>query len=364
MTQDVERVVQLLGPSAGGIRVHVATLAAGLRDRGVESPVLGPAAVMNGIGPQAGVVRVPDGVNPLGLLQARRDLAPWRRDAQIVHAHGLKAAWTAVRGSPRRPVAVTVHNMVLTEAAGAMAPLQRLLQRRVLARADRVIVLTSSMQRELAGFVAPERIRVALPAAPAPEVLEDRSTVRSRLGVGANVPLVVCVARLHPQKDLPTLLLAWQVVHARAPDAVLVIVGDGPQRRELEDLRVHLGLESSVKLAGRRPHAVDEIAAADVVVMTSIWEGAALVLAETTQLGIPMVSTPTGLAPDLLDGEVGGTIVSFGDHDGVADALCNMLDDPGAAAEMGRRGRERARALFDPSRAIEEIMDVYRELLS
>jgi len=187
--------------------------------------------------------------------------------------------------------------------------------------------------------------------------------VRASIGLGDDEPLVVCVARLHPQKDLPTLLRAWAAVHGAHPRAVLAIVGDGPDRGALESLRDQLGLGTSVRFLGRRPHAVDELAAANVVVMTSVWEGAALVLAEATQLGVPMVSTPTGLAPDLLDGDVGGTVVPFGDAGAVTAALCRMLDDPAAAAEVGRRGRERARAVFDPVRAIDEIVAVYREVL-
>lgn len=360
---ELTATLQLLGPSAGGIRAHVAQLAAGLAERGVAAPIVGPAGVMDGLGGQAGDVSVPAGIDPVGLFTARRELRAWRAPAQVVHAHGLKAAWSAISGRPRRPLVVTVHNVVLDEAAGRSAAAQRVLERRVLSRADRVIALTSQMASELAEFVDPRRIRVALPASPTPIVGENRADVRRRLGVADDAPMVVTVARLHPQKDLPTLLRAWEIIRGRHRDAVLVVVGDGPQRDELEELAASLGLGSSVLFAGARPHAVDEIAAADVAVMTSIWEGAALVLAETTQLGVPMVSTATGLAPDLLDGHTGGVIVGFGDTAAVAGAVCHMLDDPEAAKAMGASGSERARAIFEPGRAIEEIMATYLEVI-
>ncbi len=355
--------LQVLGPSAGGIRAHVAQLSSGLAERGVAAPVVGPAGVMDGIGGQAGEVAVPTSADPFRLARARRQLKRWRLPAQVVHAHGLKAAWCAISARPRRPLVVTVHNVVLDEAAGRTARAQRVLGRRVLAGADRVIALTTQMAGELAEFVDPDRIRVALPASPRPVVTESREVVRNRLGIDQDVPMVVAVARLHPQKDLPTLLHAWELVRRRHPQAVLVVVGEGPQRVELESLAASLGLGNSARLVGSRPHAVDEIAAADVAVMTSVWEGAALVLAETTQLGVPMVSTATGLAPDLLDGEVGGVIVPFGDPGAAADALCHMLDDPDAAAAMGAAGRDRAAELFEPGRAIEEIMGTYREVI-
>ena len=355
--------LQLLGPSAGGIRAHVAQLARGLAARGVAAPVVGPAGVMDSLGGQAGVVPVPESVDPRALVAARRGLRPWRAHADLVHAHGLKAAWCAVAGRPARPLVVTVHNMVLDESAGRSAPAQRVLERRVLRSADRVIALTSRMAEDLSALVPSERIRIALPASPAPVVTEDRAAVRRALGIAQDAPMVVSVARLHPQKDLPTLLAAWEIVHARHPDAVLVVVGEGPERESLEALAASPTLGGTARLVGARPHAVDELAAADVAVMTSVWEGAALVLAEATQLGVPMVSTPTGLAPDLLDGTTGGVIVGYGAPEETAGALCRMLDDPAAASTMGALGRERARELFEPRRSIEEIMSIYREVI-
>lgn len=363
MSPQLEHVLQLLGPSTGGIRAHVATLSGGLAERGVSAPIVGPVGVVDGLARQAGTVPIPAGLDPVRLAWARRALKPWRSRTQVVHAHGLKAGWTALGGSPARPLVVTVHNRVLDASAGPLTGIQRVLERQILRRADRVVALTTSMAEELSQFVPEERIRVALPASPPPVVTESRELVRSRLGVTESTPLVVCVARLHPQKDLPTLLRAWQRVHDSHPEAVLVIVGDGPDRADLEALHAELRLGMSARFLGARPHAVNELAAADVSVMTSRWEGAALVLAESTQLGVPMVSTPTGLAPDLLAGGAAGVIVGFGDDVAVADALCGMLDAPDAAAEMGLRGQAHARSVFEPGRAIEEIMATYREVL-
>lgn len=354
--------LQLLGPSAGGIRVHVATLAAGLEELGVQAPVVGPPGVLRGLGTQVGTVPVPSGISPLGLARARHGLAEWRPACDVIHAHGLKAAWTAVGGRPRRPVVLTVHNVVLDEAAGRWAAGQRRLERRILGAADRVIALTSTMAAELSDAVPPERLRIVLPASPVPVVRRPRHEVRAGLGVGEDAPLVVCAARLHPQKDLPTLLRAWKVVAASRPDARLRILGDGSLHDELAALIDRLGIGGSAALAGRVPDAVDHLAAADVSVMTSVWEGASIVLAESTRLGVPVVSTPTGMAPDLLDGERGGMIVPFGDDRAVAAALLALLDDPVRARRMGELGRARAEEVFDTRRAVQAVADVYREV--
>jgi glycosyltransferase involved in cell wall biosynthesis len=356
------RALQVLGPSTGGIRVHVATLATGLGELGVDAPVVGPAGVLDGLGPQAGVVPVPAGTSPSGLLAARRALAPWRADAQVVHAHGLKAGWVAVGGRPRRPVVLTLHNVVLDESAGRAARVQRALERAVIRRADRVIAPTPAIAAGLDGIVPAERVRVVVPVSPPPVPARTRAEVRQRLGLSDDTPVVVCVARLHPQKDLPTLLRAWARVVAAVPAARLVVVGEGPDRDALLGTCAELGISSSVDLVGFGAHAVDEIAAADVLAITSVWEAIPLVLAESLQLGVPVVSTDVGMARDLLDDGSGSTVVAVGDDGAVADALVALLADPAAARAAGDAARARAAEVFDPAALVGAVLDVYREV--
>ncbi|MFM7063758.1 MAG: glycosyltransferase family 4 protein, partial [Actinomycetes bacterium] len=226
--------VQLLGPSTGGIRTHVTTLAAGLPSLGWEAPVLGPEGVLDGIGTTDGVVPVPAGMSPSGLRAARAAVRPWRAGASVLHAHGLKAAWSLVAGRPGRPVVMTQHNVVLSASAGRSADLQRRLEREVLRRMDRVIAPTPRLADALSGTVASSRVRVVVPCFPRPVPTTSRSEVRHRLGLSDDTPVVVAVTRLHPQKDLTTLVAAWTEVVRRVPDAQLVVVGEGPSRPEVE----------------------------------------------------------------------------------------------------------------------------------
>lgn len=356
-------VVQVLGRSTGGIRVHVATLAAHLRSKGVESPVVGPRGVLDGLGPQAGVVEVPQGLSPSGLLAAGRALRPWREQADLVHAHGLKAAWTCVAGRPRRPLVMTVHNVVIDESAGRTVSLRRRLERGVLRRADRVIAPTRAIAEGLAGVVESSRIRVVVPASPEPVPVRSRTEVRLLRQIDDEVLLVVCVARLHPQKDLPTLLRAWSAVHHEVPRARLVVVGEGPDRAALEALCAELDLGDSVDLVGFDGHAVDWIAAADLVVISSVWEAIPLVLAEAMQLGVPVVSTDVGLASELLGDGAAGEVVPVGDVGSLAAALGRFLTDPALRTAAGAVACERSVARFDERALGDAVLEVYRELL-
>ena len=355
------KALQVLGPSTGGIRVHVATLASGLTALGIDAPVVGPAGVLDGLGPQDGVVPVPAGLSPVGLLRARTALHPWRDTSDVIHAHGLKAGWAVVDGRPRRPVVITLHNVVL-DSAGRMARLQRTLERAVVRRADRVIAPTAAIADGLDGMVRPDRIRVVVPASPVPRAGRSRAEVRAALGLSDDTPLVLSVARLHPQKDLPTLLRAWRRVADAVPRARLVVVGDGPDRDALTALSRELGVQGSVTLAGFGAHAVDQIAAADVFALTSVWEAIPLVLAEAMQLGIPVVTTDVGLAGELLGDGRGGAVVPVGDDRQVAGALVRYLQDPAAARAAGEAGRTLAGARFDPEVLVRGVLDVYREV--
>ncbi len=357
------QALQVLGPSTGGIRVHVATLAGELERMGVRSAIVGPDGVMDGLGPQSGTVAVPSGMSPGALMGARRALRPFRSGSQVVHAHGLKAAWVSLHGRPSRPLVVTVHNIVLDESAGRAAELQRRLERFVLGRADRVIAPTAAIAAGLAATVRPERLRTIVPASPIPVPKRSREEIRDVIGVGNDTPLVTCVARLHPQKDLPTLLHAFALSLAHRGDAHLAVVGDGPERSSVQAMVSSLGISESVHLVGFDSHAVDWIAAGDVFALSSVWEAIPLVLAEAMQLGVPTVSTRVGMAEELLGDGRAGSVVPVGDVDGLAEGLTRFLSDPVERSVAGSVGRQVASSRFDPTALSAEVLDVYGELV-
>jgi glycosyltransferase involved in cell wall biosynthesis len=191
---------------------------------------------------------------------------------------------------------------------------------------------------------------------PAPVVRHDRSAVRVALDVPEGTPMVVVAARLHRQKGLDTLLDAAP----RLAGTRIVVVGEGPQEDRLR-ARIHAeGLAHAVRLAGPSANAADELAAADVVAVPSIWESGPLVLAEAMELGRPVVSTPVGFAPELVEDGVTGLLVPIGDAGALAAAIEALLADRDAAARMAAAGQRRAEAWLDRDGAIDEVIEVYR----
>lgn len=348
------RVPQLLGPATGGIRTHVRCLAAGLEQRGIAAPVLAPQGV---VPEAAGVVEVPSGASPVAWRRARRQLRPWGVGADVLHAHGIKAASVAGARPHGSPVVVTLHNVVLADASGRRPWWRTQLAARALSGATRIIVPAAWMVDEIPPSWR-ERVRVVAPAAPVPVVGRSRAAVRAEWGVTAETPVAVCVARLHPQKGLDVLLDAWTVVRREVPDAELVIVGDGPDRAALER-RVASGVDG-VRLVGASEHAADLMAAADVVVVSSVWEALPLVLLEAVQLGTPVVSTDVGIAGELLTDATVGTVVPVRDVGSLAAAVVDRLAHRAEVVPV--RPDAALAARFAPEQLTDAVVDVYREL--
>lgn len=347
------RIIELAGPATGGILVHLRELTQQLRRRGREIVVAGPSS----LGPVVDeVVEVPTGLHPPALWRARRALAGV--DGEVVHAHGLKAAWTALRGE--RPVVLTAHNIVL--GGGASAQLQRSLEGFAVRHVAHLISPSPAIDEYFARLLPPSRRSVILPVSPQARPTRSRTEVRRELGVDENTPLVVAAARLHPQKDLGVLLRGFALARGAHPDAELRIVGAGPLRDELATLARSLDLPDRV-LAGPSPAAVDELAAADVVALSSRWEAVPLVVLEAMQLSRCIVSTRVGMVEELLAGGA-GAVVEVGDHHGFAEALSARLADPDLRLAEGRAAAARAAALADPDDLVAQVESVYEKVSS
>jgi glycosyltransferase involved in cell wall biosynthesis len=360
----VTEVLELLGPSTGGIRRHVAALTTALIDQGWQVQTAGPAGVLDGLVAQDHVVPVPTGMGPLGVARAVAAARRTMRGVPLVHAHGQKPGWVAAFArtglSPRPRLVVTVHNLVLEDVAGRASRPLTWIERQLGRRADAVIATSP----EVAGRMAATSrlLRIVRPVGPVAVPQRTRDEVRRSLAAGDR-PLVVCVARLHPQKGLDVLIEATVELAERRPPPLVVIVGEGPLEHQLRQDVAARGLGEVVRFTGPSRHAPDELAAADVIVVPSRWESGPLVVAEGLQLGRPVVATPVGFVGEVIEDGRSGRIVPIGDAAGLASAVGQLLDDPLTATAIGRAGRARAEAMLGPRHLVAGVIDVYRTVL-
>lgn len=340
--------------------MHVGELARRLQQRGWAVQVAGPDGVMDGVGEQTAAVAVPTSWHPLALRRARRQLVPLLHGVDVVHAHGLKAAMVALTIRRRPPLVLTVHNLVVGTQQGVIRRVLGGVERWIVGHVDDVIVISPEIGDRVAPRQPLDRRHEILPVSPLRTVTRSRHEVRSTYDIGDDAPLVVVVARHHPQKDLPMFLAALADVRGRVPDARAIVVGDGPERAAVEAARHRLGLDEVVVIAGHRPNPIDEMHAADVVALSSVWEGSPLAVAECLSIGVPLVSTAVGtVTRHLVDGE-SARIVPVGDARAMADALVELLGDAPLRTRIGAAGHDVAVATFDGDRLVELVIEVYR----
>ena len=360
-------IALVVARTAGGTGRHVRAVAAALAAAGREVVVAGPRSAEAAFGFSAVARYVPveisTGPRPAGDLRAVRRLRRLLAGADLVHAHGIRAAALAGLATPHGvPLVTTWHNALLGSALrrAAWAPLERRVARRATVTlcvsadlADRVRVLGGGDVR-----VAPVGAR--RPAAPSRPRAELRAAVRAGLGVAADGPLVVAAGRLTGQKGYDLLLDAAAVYEVRSPCPRTVVAGDGPLHAALAADAERRGLD--VVFVGPRRDVPDLFAAADVVVLPSRWEGSPLTAHEALFSGTPLVATAVGGLPDLLGGGA-AVLVPPGDARAFAEAVLRLLDDPSYAARVAAAGRARADQWPDEDEAARRVVAVYAELL-
>lgn len=190
----------------------------------------------------------------------------------------------------------------------------------------------------------------------------DRRPARRGLGLDPERQLVAQVGRLVPQKDYPTFLRAMALVAARRKDVDFLIVGDGPDRRQLEAAAAR-ALGERVRFLGLRDDVPAILAAVDVLVLASRWEGMPNVVLEAMATGAVPVVTDVGGTRTLLRDDA-GIVVPVGDAGAIGEAVLALLDDPERRAALARRGRTRVETEFSTRAMAQATMELYTALLA
>jgi glycosyltransferase involved in cell wall biosynthesis len=363
------RVAYVLGTSSGGTVRHVRMLAAGLAGRGIDVSVYAPAATWAPDGtPGGGVpfaaVEFSDRPRPAQDLAAVRQLRGLlaRSRPDVVHAHGLRAGALAAlavgRGAGRPQLVVTVHNAA--PSGGAAGAIYRLLEHLVARRADQVLCVSGDLEERMRRLGARHVAWVPVPApAAAIPVQTPAAEIRAALTGGdgqGGAPVVLAVGRLAPQKGFGTLIDAAARWRDRHPVPLVAIAGEGPLAADLARQSQASGV--AVTFLGHRGDVPALLAAADVVVAPSVWEGQPLILHEMLRAGRPLVASRAGGIPDLT-GEDAALLVPPGDAAALSDAVLAVLDDPALAVRLSEAALRRAEALPTEQDALDAALASY-----
>ena len=190
----------------------------------------------------------------------------------------------------------------------------------------------------------------------------DGSTVRHELGLDPSAFVVGSITRLASQKDPDTLVSGFAAFAATAPDAVLVVVGDGPLAETIVVRVAELGLQDRVHLLGARGDAAGLLGAFDVFVSPARWEGLPRTVLEAAVAGVPIVTTPVGGVPEVVEHDRSGLLVEVGDSAGLGEALGVLHADPALHAHLANGARRRVGAEFDVTTMAERLVEVWGEV--
>ena len=373
----------------GGPALHVAYLTEGLTKRGYDTTLVAGSLArgedsMAFVSDARGVevVRIDElgrEISPLRDLMATIRLARLIRKErpQILHTHTAKAGTVGriaagLAGSRKPPIVVhTFHGHVLRGYFGPVRTLLfRLLERWLAAGTTALIAVSPQVRDDLVSLgVAPRerfvviRLGIELDERVAPKE-NGRGESRRYLGIPGDRFAVGWIGRMTAVKRTDDVLIAFKSLRDSGVDAVLCMVGDGPDRIPLEQRAHDLGVARDTVFLGYQEDVAPFYAAFDVLVLPSGNEGTPVTVIEALAAERPVVATRVGGVPDVVrDGE-DGFLVEAGATEDLADRLGRLARDPALRARMGKKGRERVLPRYAVKRLVDDVDELYRSLLS
>ena len=308
--------------------------------------------------------------NPLvdKYVQTYRDYVWWTRlriqkPFDIIHAHHPIAALVMKQLFPDTPVVMTVHSsyereLILNGRIKEGGPEHRFLTsiyRELEHRTDKLMTVSESFRSYLAPYIeSPERVKVI------PNGFDEKRF--KPISHENEVTQLITVCRLVPAKGLDILLHACAELKRRGCPFVLHIIGDGPIRKELEDLALQLDLYDDIIFYGYMLHPEEFMPFFDVFVLPSRAEAFGSVFAEAALCWLALVGTNVGGIAEQIEDGVNGLLVPPEDPAALADALEKVVGDPHYRYNLARAGWDKAKKVYSLQRVISQLKKVYNEV--
>lgn len=227
-----------------------------------------------------------------------------------------------------------------------------------------VAVSDLTMKKALEEGIRKEKISV-IPNGIVPVKLNeaDRSEVRKQMGAGENDVVLLSVGRLVYQKAHEYLVFAMPAVLMELPNVKVGMCGDGLLRADLEKQIQSLGLKKEIKLFGMQANVTKYLAAADVFILPSRWEGLPIALLEAMSAGLPVIATRVEGVDEVVEEGVHGVLVQPESTEELAKAILQLSKDAAQRQRMGSAARLRVLERYTVDRMCERYLKLFEHRL-
>lgn len=359
----------LVAGDVDGIGLHLLDLASAQLEDGTVEPIL---LTSPSPGYQRWLKEFPGPVvrsrtvwlAPAALHYGKLDLRAMGVD--LVHLHGYRACHL-VPVLKRRwglPLLATCH--LLAEGSRRREARARLEMRSY--RSLEMVIATNSQQRSRITAAVPGLPVATIPNGvvipPAGRSPEAECTLRTRFGFPPGSDVVAIVGRLHPQKRPDLFLQACRSISAELPGTRFLVVGDGPERRGLEELARAVGLAPVIHFAGMVNDVPELCRGITLLLHCADNEGTPRAVLHAMAAGCAVVASSSAGVAELITDRIDGVLVPCGDASGVAKQAVRLLQRPESRCDLGRRARLKVVSEFSIDLMRRRVEDAYRSVLS
>jgi len=287
--------------------------------------------------------------------------------ADLIHVHAIDvfgAFSILIAKLIRKPVVVTVHRADVLPSNSLFLNILRIIAFKVV---DAIIAVSKATKKLALNVGAPaNKITVIYNAVDETMFTpRSKSLCRQKLGLPQNSKIILFVGNLIPRKGVEYLIRALPIILTKIPNVLLVVIGDGPQRNELEHLAKELNLEQNIVFTGRI--STEKLClyygAADIFVLPSLHEGHPMVLLEAMASGLPVVATKvSGNMETVIHGKNGYLVEPKNAHQ-LANAIIKILSERKQISKFGKASLMIYRKKFSEEKQICKIAEIYSRIL-
>ena len=360
-----------------GTEAHVLTLAKNLAVHTDVSPIIGVTSdgelhrrCATGNTPFVVLPKTSGMFNLAGIIAVAKILR--KREVDVVHAHNGRTSLVAVCAKflARKGQVVLSQHFIEPDYVNRRGPAGKLagmIHRFILSNVDQHICISEAVKsafldRQVPGLIDSASVHIVQNGIDDVYVSLKREECREKLFSELKLPLetriVLCVARLEPEKDVQALIKAVSAIKTSSPFHCL-IVGDGNERNSLEALLRYTNVQDRVSFLGFRDDVPAIMKSADIFVLPAPAEPFGLVVVEAMMSRLPVVAVNNGGPAEIVLNEQTGTLVSPADVNAMGKAITTLLENPIVCHSMGIHGQQRAETVYSSTTMAKSTGNVY-----